>query len=216
MPHLLRLSILLAACILLSSCQTAYYSTMEKLGIHKRDILVDRVEEARDSQHEAREQFASALDRFNKLMNFKGGELQDIYEKLKDELDESEARAEEVHERIAAVEDVAEDLFDEWHDELGQYSSSELRRSSERQLKQTRKSYQKLLRAMKKAEAKIEPVLSPLRDQVLFLKHNLNARAIASLKRQLHSIETDVSRLLRDMEASIREADEFIRRMEES
>lgn len=206
-------SVLLSS-LLLGGCQSAYYSTMEKFGVHKRDILVDRVEEARDSQQQAKEQFSSALDRFTKLMNFEGGELQDVYEKLKDELDESEARATEVRERISSVEDVATALFDEWSDELDQYSSAELRRSSKRQLRETRQRYEQLHKAMKKAEAKIEPVLAPMRDQVLYLKHNLNARAIASLKNQLRSIETDVGRLLRDMESSIREADSFIRKME--
>jgi ElaB/YqjD/DUF883 family membrane-anchored ribosome-binding protein len=187
---------------------------MEKVGVHKREILVDRVEEARDSQEEAKEQFASALERFTTLMNFDGGELQQVYDKLKDELDQSEAQAEDVRNRIAKVEDVAEALFDEWEGELKQYSSADLRRSSEQKLKETRKRYGQLISAMKKAEAKIEPVLSPLRDQVLYLKHNLNARAIASLKTELKSIEGDVGRLLRDMEVSIREADSFIKSMD--
>ena len=39
-----------------NACQKAYYSTMEKFGVHKRDIMVDRVGEARDSQEEAKEQ----------------------------------------------------------------------------------------------------------------------------------------------------------------
>lgn len=47
-------------------------------------------------------------------------------------------------------------------------------------------------------------------DQVLFLKHNLNARAIASLKGNVASIESDIAVLIREMEASIREANRFI------
>lgn len=206
--------VLIISCLLLASCQSTYYAAMEKVGVHKREILVDRVEEARDSQEEAKEQFASALERFTTLMNFDGGELQQVYDKLKDELDQSEAQAEDVRNRIAKVEDVAEALFDEWEGELKQYSSADLRRSSEQKLKETRKRYGQLISAMKKAEAKIEPVLSPLRDQVLYLKHNLNARAIASLKTELKSIEGDVGRLLRDMEVSIREADSFIKSMD--
>ena len=68
--------------------------------------------------------------------------------------------------------------------------------------------------AMHRAEAKIEPVLTPLRDQVLFLKHNLNAQAIASLQSELGRVEGDVSALIREMEAAIREADAFIVRLE--
>jgi hypothetical protein len=116
--------------------------------------------------------------------------------------------------KIAAVEDVSDALFDEWEGELDQYSSASLRQSSKRQLDQTKKQYSKLIAAMKKAESKIDPVLRPLRDQVLYLKHNLNARAISSLQSELINIETDVTVLIKEMEASIREADSFIRTLE--
>lgn len=219
MPHeqfrRLRLFASLALMLSLCACSSAQYVVMEKFGIHKREILVDRVEEARDSQKEAKEQFASALEEFSAVLNFKGGTLEAKYRKLQEVFDRSEARAEEVRERIDKVEDVAEALFDEWQDELELYSSDSLRRSSATKLKTTRSHYQRLMAAMRRAEAKIDPVLSPLRDQVLFLKHNLNAQAIASLQSELGRVEGDVSSLIREMEAAIREADAFIGRMEE-
>jgi len=205
-----RLLAILFSLLLLMGCSSVYYGAMEKIGIHKRDILVDRVEEARDSQLEAKQQFVSALEQFKTVIGFEGGELEQKYQELNATLEESEERAEEVRNRIAAVEDVAEALFDEWDAELDQYSSASLRKASAQQLKKTQNHYYKLIGAMKKAEAKIDPVLNPLRDQVLFLKHNLNARAIASLQSELVNIETDVSRLIRDMELSIQEADQFI------
>ena len=210
MNHFLKALFVSVLLLLLGGCGGVYYSAMEKIGIHKRDILVDRVVEARDSQKETKEQFASALEHFSSVVNFQGGELEDKYNALKKELDKSEAQAEDVRNRVAAVEDVAEALFDEWKAELGQYKNASLRQKSEQQLKQTRAHYDKLINAMKKAEAKIDPVLDPLRDQVLFLKHNLNARAIASLQGELGRIETDVSRLIRDMDAAIQEADSFV------
>lgn len=210
-PLLLNLGlILLAGCC---GCQSAYYATMEKFGVPKRDILVDRVGEARDAQVEAKEQFQSALEQFSAVLKFHGGSLQEKYEQLGDQLEASEARAAEVTARIDAVEDVSEALFSEWDAELGQYSSAELRRSSEATLRQTRARYEDLMRAMRRAESRMEPVLKPLRDQVLFLKHNLNAQAIASLQNELSTVEGDVDALIREMDAAIREADEFIKAM---
>jgi len=203
----------IAICTIITGCQTAYYKTMEKFGVHKRDIMVDRVKEARDSQEEAKEQFKSALEQFSSVLGFQGGDLEEKYNKLNDAYKASEKKAEKVHDRIESVEDVAEALFDEWEDELSQYTNKNLRSASERQLRQTKREYKKLIGAMKRAEKKIEPVLSAFRDQVLFLKHNLNARAIASLKSELVSVESSVGSLIREMEKSIREADEFIRSM---
>ena len=210
------LPLLLSVLFLMAGCSSAYYSAMEKVGVHKRDILVDRVEKARDSQEETKEQFASALERFSAVVNFEGGDLEDKYQELNTVFEESEEQAEEVRERIDAVEDVAEALFEEWEEELEQYSSASLRRSSERKLQQTRNHYRQLAAAMQRAEAKIDPVLDVLRDHVLFLKHNLNARAIASLQSELVTIRTDVNRLIKEMEASIKEADAFIDALKES
>ena len=197
-------------------CESAYYKTMETMGYHKRDILVDRVQDARDAQEEAKEQFESALEKFSSVLGFKGGDLEEKYKQLKAEYEESDARASAVRQRIAAVEDVAEDLFVEWEEELNQYTSSSLKRSSARKLRDTKKKYAQLIGAMKRAEGKIDPVLAAFQDQVLYLKHNLNAQAIASLQSELASIETDVAGLIKEMEASIKEADAFINSMEKS
>ncbi|ABA57901.1 DUF2959 domain-containing protein [Nitrosococcus oceani] len=200
--------------LLLTGCQAAYYKTMEEFGYHKRDILADRVEEVRDTQIEAKEQFQSALEQFSSVVNYDGGDLEDLYEELNGEYQASQKKAEAVHDRIASVENVAGALFQEWEEELDQYDNPSLRRSSQQQLTQTRTRYDKLIRAMKRAEAKIEPVLTTFHDQVLFLKHNLNARAIASLQGELSTIETDVNRLVQEMEAAIDEANEFIKTLE--
>jgi hypothetical protein len=195
------------------SCQTAYYETMEKFGYHKRDLLVRDVEKARDAQQDAKEQFKSALDRFTKTLDIQGGELQEKYEGLNTEYERSEAKANAVRKRIASVEEVSEALFSEWTAELKQYSSSILRKKSQEQLTRTRAQYAQLIKAMKRAEGKMDPVLAKFKDQVLFLKHNLNAQALASLQGELVSVEGNVNSLIKDLNASIEEADVFIAAM---
>lgn len=195
-------------------CQSVYYDAMEKIGYHKRDLMVSNVEKARDAQQEAKEQFKSALDQFTKTLNIEGGELQDKYDVLNAEYEQSEAKAQAVRDRIASVEDVSEALFEEWEAELKEYSSAALRKNSQKQLTQTRTQYAQLIKAMKRAETKMDPVLAKFKDQVLFLKHNLNAQAIASLKSELVSVEGNIAALIKEMEASIKEADSFIASME--
>ncbi len=208
-----KLSVFVIMALAITGCRSAYYKTMEAFGQHKRDLLVSRVEDARDAQEDAKEQFQSALEKFSAVVEFSGGKLQDKYNQLKSELDKSKAKAKSVRNQIASVEKVAKDLFNEWESELGQYASDELRRSSEQKLKKTRQRYSQLIAAMKRAESKIEPVLTAFNDQVLFLKHNLNAQAIASLQNELASVEADIATLIKEMEASIKEANEFINAM---
>ena len=203
-------SLPIALVLLLAGCSTAYYGAMEKMGIAKRDILADRVEKTRTAQTEAKQQFANALEQFLAVTKADGGDLQKKYETLNRELQRSESRAKEVRERIAAVEDVAEALFREWKQELGQYSNPTLRADSERQLDATRRRYTALVGLMRRSAERMEPVLTTFRDQVLYLKHNLNARALAQLDSTQRSLEADITRLIAEMEASIREADAFV------
>ncbi|HQH26446.1 MAG TPA: DUF2959 domain-containing protein [Oligoflexia bacterium] len=196
---------------ILCSCSKAYYKAMESLGYPKRDLMISRVKDAKKTQQDAKEQFRSALERFKSVVKMPGGRLEAKYEQLNSELERSESKAKEVKQRIAAVEDVSEALFSEWRSELKEYKNQDYRRISERKLEDTRRRYEQLIRAMKNAESRIEPVLQPMRDNVLFLKHNLNAEALSSLGGELRSVESNVDYLIADLERSIAESDQFIR-----
>ncbi len=197
----------------LSSCNSPYYKAMESVGIFKRDILVDRVKEGKDAQEDAKEQFKTTLERFTELTQFDGGDLEKVYKKLSKELERSESRAADVSKNIHDIEDVSKELFAEWKKELKEYENQEFKAHSAAQLKETQARYKDLIEAMKKAEASIQPVLKTFQDQVLFLKHNLNAKAIASLDQQVVSLRSDIELLIQDMESSIDEADAFITMM---
>jgi len=214
MFRLIGLATVLSLALGLTACDTAYIATMEKMGYAKRDILSSRVKSARNAQEDAKKEIQNALEQFGKVVGYQGGDLEATYKKLNSELESSEDSAETVRKRIKDVESVADSLFAEWKTELGQYSSADLRRKSEEKLTQTKTRYNEMLGAMKKAEQRIDPVLKPLRDQVLYLKHNLNARALAAIKGELVKVDAQVDQLVKDMNKSIAEADKFIQSME--
>ncbi|CAB1275287.1 DUF2959 domain-containing protein [Candidatus Nitrosacidococcus tergens] len=205
---------IIAITLFLMGCETVYYNTMEKFGVQKRDILTSRVEKVRDAQVDAKDQFQSALEQFSSVVNFDGGDLEVMYKKMNGEYEDSEAKAKKVNNRIKSVENVADALFAEWEGELEQYSNASLKAQSRQELIETRAHYEKLLQSMKRAAAKMDPVLTTFHDQVLFLKHNLNAKAIASLQGSLDGIKTDVTKLVSEMEAAIDEANSFIQTYE--
>ncbi|WP_148864129.1 DUF2959 domain-containing protein [Marinobacter fonticola] len=208
---------LLSLCLMalaLGGCSSMYYSAMENLGFEKREILVDRVEEARDAQSEAQETFRSALERFQSVVGSPDTELKEKYARISSAFEDSQDVAQEVSDRIDAVEDVSGALFEEWEDELDAYESASLRQSSEEQLRETRQQYSQLVDRMHQAEERMDPVLQAFEDQVLFLKHNLNAQAIGSLENELGNIRQDVDALIQNMEASIAESEAFIQRFQ--
>ena len=197
----------------LTGCSTAYYAAYEKIGVHKRDLLKKRVIEARDDQKEAQAQFKDALTRLKEITQFDGGDLEKTYNALKGEFQDCTAQAETVHKRIRDVESVAGDLFVEWENEIGQISTPSLQSASRQQLRTTRQRYDELHSALVSAEQTMVPVLRQFNDYVLYLKHNLNAQAVASLKGEAASITTEINRLIEQMNKSIARADEFVKGM---
>lgn len=198
------------AIFVLTGCAQTYYGAMEKAGVHKRDIMVDRVEDARDVQGEAQEQFKSALEQFDSIVKLKETDLKKAYDRLNSEYEESVEIAEKVSGRIEKVESVADALFDEWEEELGLYENKELRRSSKEQLSKTRSRYREMLASMHQAEASMEPVLKIFKDNVLFLKHNLNAQAIGSLQSEFSNLKGEIDILISKMNAAIESSNKFI------
>lgn len=197
--------------LVLARCQRLYYRLAESaVGSHKRDFLVSEVEEARASLEDTRDQFQTALDKFTALIRFDGGNLTAFYRELKREFDRCEQKAEKVKSHISTIEDLAQALFDEWEWELEQYKSRTLRNKSRQKLKLTQHHCRQLIQAMHKAESKIDPVLDAFRDQVLFLKHNLNAQAVAALQHELNVVSADIAAMIAVMEHSIRQADQFM------
>ena len=200
----------------LSGCSSMYYAAWQKLGYEKRDILVSRVESARDSQQAAKEQIKTTYQRFQELTHFNGGDLEAEYNKINDAYESAKSRAETVSKKIDSVDKVANDMFAEWQKELGDYQNQDLRRSSEQKLNESKQKYAQLLAVMRRSEQKMDPVLRAFHDQVLFLKHNLNAQAISSLSTTTAQIQSDIQSLIKDMDASISEANAFIDNLKKS
>ena len=205
-----------SATLLLSGCSTAYYAAMEKVGVHKRDILIDRVEEARDAQAVSQQEFKDALDQLSQLINFHGGNVQDKYEALQAQYEDSKKAADEVTARINKVELVAFDLFDVWEAELSQYQNKKLKTDSKKKLLDTKRQFDALVKVMRRAESKMPPVLRVLNDNVLYLKHNLNAKAVGAIQGEFGVLQQDVNNLLAEMNRAIADSNQFIATMNQN
>ena len=211
----LKTALLILIALSLSACASTYYDALEKVGIPKRDLMVTRVEKARDSQTEAQEQFKSALEEFASVVQLQNTDLKTAYERLDAEYEDSKDAADEVSSRINKVESVSNALFDEWQEELNLYENPNLRRSSEQKKQETERRYNQLMGTMRKAEQSMQPVLKTFRDNVLFLKHNLNAQAIGALRSEFSGLESDIQRLISDMNRSIEDSNRFIQELDQ-
>lgn len=193
--------------------RSAYYQAKESMGHPKRNMVVCHVEQACDSLQETKIHFEGALKRFKAIVIVDDTTLEYKYKLLQQQYDFCKAKADHVSCRIRAIEEVSHALFKEWEAELDEYSNRSLKARSRQQLRLSRQHYVRLIKSMKRAETKILPVLSAFKDQVLFLKHNLNAQAIAALENEFLEISIDMSQLIQVMEQTIFEANQFVARL---
>jgi hypothetical protein len=191
-----------------------YYSTNEMFGREKRHILKSDIEHVSTEQGKAAEQFKDTLTRLKSMYGFEGGDLEKTYKKLQSDYEDCSSRAGAVRNRIKDMEQVAGDLFKEWDKEIKEISSRDLASKSEESLRETRRRFARLDESVNLAADRMDPVLVQLKDYVLFLKHNLNAQAVGSLKVEADKIEAQVNQLVSDIEKSVGEAQEFVKTLE--
>jgi hypothetical protein len=210
---------LLALTFAITGCQTtrtAYYNAWEKMGYAKRERLVDNVKAARQEQVEAKQEFSSALEQFKSVVNFQGGDLEKVYNKLDKQYKRCESQAGEVRSKIDSVKNVSKALFDEWQGDITKMKSDPSLQASSRKLyDKTHSSYDEMIARMDAASASMNPVLEKFQTRVLFIKANLNAQAIASLQGTEVELGGDIDNLIKEMQASIDEADQFISGLKE-
>ena len=198
--------------LLTTGCQSIYNATMENVfGYEKRELFKKSVTALQAEQKDAQTEFKDAMTRLKELYSFQGGELESVYQKVKTAYERCETEAKDVRSRVDSMEDIADSMFREWEKEIQQYTNPNLATASREQLRDTKARYAQLSKTVQAAEAAMQPVLAQLKDNVLFLKHNLNASAIGSLQGEATQIQAQIDQLIGRMNASIAESDRFLK-----
>jgi Protein of unknown function (DUF2959) len=201
---------LIVLILLLAGCKSTYYKAMQTLGKEKRDILVARIKDAKKDQDQTKQKLQTTMESFQALTGFKGGSLEKSYNRLNSDYDSASSQAGKLHDKIQSIDQVSNDLFKEWQGEINAMDNAKLKSQDTVMLRNAKGRQATYMRAMRRTEDQITPVLKAFHDQVLFLKHNLNARAIGSLKNTSAGLQSDVADLVQSIDASSREADKLI------
>jgi hypothetical protein len=201
---------LIVLILLFTGCKSTYYKTMRTLGKEKRDILVSRIKDAKKDQDETKKQLQTTMESFQALTGFKGGSLEKSYKRLNSDYESAASQAGKLHDKIQSIDQVSNDLFKEWQGEINDMDNVKLKTQDLVMLRTAKTRQATYMRAMRRTEDQIAPVLKAFQDQVLFLKHNLNSRAIGSLKNTSAVLQSDVAGLIQSIDASSQEADKLI------
>jgi predicted nucleic acid-binding Zn-ribbon protein len=191
-----------------------YYSVWETLGREKRDLLKSNVESARDEQKEVQEKFSDALANIKRTYNVRGDKLESVYRQMKTDYEDARDRSDDLSKRIKRIERLGKDLFDEWSREVEKISNQAYRRSSQEKLRATKQRFSGLVASLHAAEKRIAPVLKKLEDQVLFVKHNLNAASMGVFKAEADAIEKDINGLQMEITKSVMASESFVKSLD--
>ncbi len=200
--------------LLTVSCSTAYYSFWETMGKEKRDLLQSNMQAAQEEQTDVKEKFESTLAKIRHEYSFEEGRLEETYDGLKDDYEDSVEQKEDLSERIDKIEDIASDLFLEWKNEANELKNKKYKSQSKAKLSTTKVRFSETLKNMRKVETQLEGVLAKFKDRVIYLKHNLNAKMIGNFKSEFQSIEKDMKDLMREIEVSNKKAKSFIEELD--
>jgi two-component sensor histidine kinase len=203
--------LIIMLCFITLGCQGLYNNALEKVfGFEKRELLQKAVESVKKDQVEAQKEFQDAMTELKNLYGFEGGQLEKMYNKFKDRYEDSKEQADVVHDRVKNMDRIAKSMFSEWNKEIKEFTNAEFARDSRSKLEATKERYELLYKSARTSEDAMEPILRKLNDHVLYLKHNLNAASLGALQGETKSIQADVEELMKRMEESIREANNFI------
>ena len=206
--------IIISLILFMSSCQTtSYYKTKGWFGAEKRELFVDSVEGVRNSLQDNIDVFKKATAGINVVINVKKEKMEEQHEHLKNDYENCESEAGDIRSRIDTMEAISGDFFDQWMEEMELYNNESFRNASRTKYNKVRKRYTKLVQNLREVEVKLEPALNGFRDQVLFLKHNINAQSVASLEDELVTVEAEIDALIRELQGAIKESTAFISSM---
>jgi len=207
---LLRL-LVLAPLFALGSCQAVYLGTLEQFGFEKREILYERIETAGESIVVLEQRLDETFAVYREAINQEGGNLLSSQKRFSNFYDKTEDAASEFDSRIEKVQAVANAMFEEWNSETGEIIDAELRRKSRSNYTRALAHYGNLLRSMRAVQAETDPILTRLRDHVLFMKLNLHPGAYAPLRKTEDEFLASAEAVSLTMKATYEEVQSFLR-----
>ena len=173
---------------------------METIGIDKREIMFERIEDASDSAVINSHRIDEVYQIYRGMLFEEQGDLHVAHDRLTFFLDLCEDGADDYRSRIEKIQAVATPMFEEWKAESGDILDDELRRKSRTNFTKAVTQYEQLMRAMRAVDSETTPLLRRFTDHVLFMKINLNTNAWEPLRKHNEDFESELSMLTRRMD----------------
>ncbi len=160
-------------------------------------------------------QYDGALDAFRKVVAFDGGDIEKRYRAAKQSYERGAIKAESANHLIRRIDDSAKQVLAEWESEIKDYSDRARQQDSRARLDAARAHHEKTMSELREAQSAMQPVLTQMRDLVLYLRHRLNEIALRGVPARANEVESDVAEYLESIDKAIERADSFLENLDQ-
>lgn len=191
---------------------TACAGTSERSeSIEQVDELLRRIERVQAESAVAKESAHSALNELCTLVSpgFKGDAAM-AFAKFVAASDASEEQGETLRDSVEPMRDAADALFRRWTKDMEAFGNSRMRQRSQTRLDETRTSYQSIVGASQAAQIALDAFHDDLRDHATFLRHDLNANSVASLRGDVRQLREQIEGLDMRFDATVAAARAYV------
>jgi len=171
--------------------------------------LSRNLESTRDAQKTATDELVASIEAI-KAKTGTGADPGQSYDIARRALATCESRVRAAHNRIRVVETNGQDFFHQWSKENTEYEDRDLKESSRQNRVKLKASFESVIHDMWKADDACRPVLTAIRDQMLFLKHHRNAPAVPERPPGSSDPALPAEALAKQTELAGRRAEEFV------
>lgn len=147
-----------------------------------QEQLAAAVSEASAEALRTRDQLQTAVDSLNQLVRQKSGDLRPAYDDFGAQVAGTRAAAETTARRADSMRSRAEQYFGGWQGEIERISNPKIRKTAEKRLASSRKSYDSVLASLDSASESFKPLLSDLGDIQTALSNDLTAGGLKAIK----------------------------------
>ena len=160
------------------------------------DDLVASVERVNSELDASKTKLLGAVQTLQKVTapDFKGDAVEG-HKELVRAIDDSEDQTDDLRKSVERMQAEAEPVFNQWTKDLEGYSNPEMRQRSQARLAAARERYDAVVAAVTPVLVECEAVNQTLGDHALFLKHDMNPAALATIQDDVKKVAKEAADL---------------------
>ncbi len=194
--------------VLLALVVTGVTLAQDKKAQQEVQKFKSSAEQTVKSVEKARGTLQQTLDLYNSIVNGEAKNVESSYKKLTQNTKEIEKASTSIRKQIDTMSKNAEKLFAGWEEQIGQFTSENLKATSQQQLDDAKQRYKAIKDSAAGAKEIYDPFIANLNEQIMFMGRNLSPDALAALGDEATKLNEQATALMEQVDGFLEVAHE--------